>query len=537
MKNVAVYPRVSSEDQQERGTIEAQIEFGTKYADLHQLNIIDWYKDDGVSGTIPIEERPESSRMLEDAKAKKFDTVLVYKLDRLGRSARVILNAVHAFEELGIKVKSMTEPFDTGDPAGRFLLTILAGVADLERSNILDRLWHGANRAARQGKWLGGIVPYGYYVNDEGFLTVNENPIPGMEMSEADVVLLIYRLTVEQRMSTIRIADYLNAIGVPTAYVIAKRMLKRGKRKVNTAGIWRPSRVRNIIVNPTYKGIHEYGKRTNKQRETIKREVPALVKADYWDEALQVLKDNQLEAMRSAKRLYLLRGLVKCGTCGLNYHGTGMSGAGKKMTAYYVCNGKTSYRGPLLGKCDSKNIPADWLEEYVWNDCLFFINSPEEVLASIDESLQQTASTTEIRADETKIIRNALDNKEAEKESILDLFRKKLINSMDVEKQLEKINTERTELEQRIKNLETQATIQDNTIADYKKAKELLTGLKQTLTDNPSLETKREIIKILVKEITVNTIKDDDTRPQAAVTIKYSFTKDVLRTDRDSSQR
>ncbi|WP_406795786.1 MULTISPECIES: recombinase family protein [Brevibacillus] len=51
----------------------------------------------------------------------------------------------------------MTKPFDTGDPSGRFLLTILAGVADLERETIIDRLWYGANRAARAGKWLGGI--------------------------------------------------------------------------------------------------------------------------------------------------------------------------------------------------------------------------------------------------------------------------------------------------------------------------------------------------------------------------------------------
>ena len=266
MNRVAVYARVSSEDQAERGTIENQIEFAAKYCDLHQLEVVEWYKDDGITGTIPLEQRPEGKRLLEDAKKKKFDLLLIYRLDRLGRSARIILNAVYELEQHGVKIRSMTEPFDTGDPNGRFLLTVLAGVADLERETILERMWHGANRAARAGKWLGGIVPYGYRVNEEGYLEINEDPLPGMDMSEADVVQLIYRLIADQGYSTIKVADYLNALGVPPSYTKDGRQIKRGKRKVNTAGIWRPGRIRNMVVNTTYKGIHYYGKRTNKRR-------------------------------------------------------------------------------------------------------------------------------------------------------------------------------------------------------------------------------------------------------------------------------
>ena len=60
MQDIAIYARVSSEDQQERGTIENQIEFATKYCDLHQLHIVRIYKDDGISGTLPFESRPEA---------------------------------------------------------------------------------------------------------------------------------------------------------------------------------------------------------------------------------------------------------------------------------------------------------------------------------------------------------------------------------------------------------------------------------------------------------------------------------------------
>lgn len=140
-----------------------------------------------------MQDRPEGKRLLDDAKAGKVKLVLIYKLDRLGRTARIILNAVHDLEQYGVQVRSMTEPFDTSTPAGRFLLTILAGAADLDRSTTLERLWHGANRAARCGKWLGGIVPFGYEVADD-YLAINEKPINGYHMSEADVIRLIYKL-------------------------------------------------------------------------------------------------------------------------------------------------------------------------------------------------------------------------------------------------------------------------------------------------------------------------------------------------------
>jgi site-specific DNA recombinase len=67
-------------------------------------------------------------------------------------------------------------------------------------------------------------------------------------MSESDVVQMIYRLTVEQHMSTYKIADYLNALRLPTKYIIDDRKISRSKRKVNTAGVWTPSCIRSMIT-------------------------------------------------------------------------------------------------------------------------------------------------------------------------------------------------------------------------------------------------------------------------------------------------
>ena len=88
---VAIYARVSTEDQAERATIQAQLDFLRRYVDLHSLPVAGDYVDDGISGTVPFSDRPKGQRLLRDAAAGRFDTVLVYRVDRLGRSLRSLL--------------------------------------------------------------------------------------------------------------------------------------------------------------------------------------------------------------------------------------------------------------------------------------------------------------------------------------------------------------------------------------------------------------------------------------------------------------
>ncbi|MZP31344.1 recombinase family protein, partial [Heliobacterium undosum] len=527
---VAIYARVSTDDQADRGTIQNQIEFGSKYCDLHQHTIIKWYIDDGISGTIPLEQRPEGSKLVQEATEKPFDVLLIYKLDRLGRSARIILNAVHDLEQIGVIVRSMTEPFDTGDPSGRFLLTILAGVADLERDTIVTRLWHGANRAAREGRWLGGIVPYGYRVVD-GYLEINDDPLPGHHLSEADVIRMIYHQITAQGLSTIKIADYLNALGIPPSYTKDNRLVTSGKRKVATSGQWLPGRVRNMIVNPTYKGVHVYGKRSKKQRDTITRQVPAIVSEDIWEAAQTSLQNNQIEATRNAKREYLLRGLIKCGMCGLTYTGTAYKGPKDALKAYYVCNGKISYRGKYSGKCASKNLPMEEIELTVWKDCVRFINDPGETLAEVAAGMEVRKSEKENYSAEKSMIEQAIAAKDQEKQPILDLYRRNIISSSDVEKQFSKIAQETKHLRQRLKELDKLIASEDNLVSQFASAEELLRVLRDKLANEDTFETRRQIVTSLVDRIEVSTeIKNG--RPHATVTARYIFSKGITCTDK-----
>jgi site-specific DNA recombinase len=133
------------------------------------------YADDGVSGTIPLHERPEGRRLLEDAKEGKFSTVLVYRLDRLGRSLLVTVDAHDRLQDCGVALKSATEPIDTSNPSGRLIFQMLASFAEYERGTIRERTQAGLHRALRNGKFTGRL-PYGYKLSPDetGLILVEE---------------------------------------------------------------------------------------------------------------------------------------------------------------------------------------------------------------------------------------------------------------------------------------------------------------------------------------------------------------------------
>ena len=262
---VGIYSRVSTEEQRERQSIETQREFAERYCALHNLPIHRFYADEGISGTVPVALRPEARRFIEDARLHRFDQLLVYKLDRLGRDARLILNAVDELGGHGVRVRSMTEEFDANTAPGKLMLTMLSGFAAHEREVIRERSVAGTNRVAESGAWMGGIVPFGYRKqgeNREARLVISEELVPELDMSEADVVRLIYRMSAVERKSCQAIATHLNQIRVPCAYVRDARLPVRGKRRQKTSGLWRAGRVRNLIVSTTYMGRHEFGKRS-----------------------------------------------------------------------------------------------------------------------------------------------------------------------------------------------------------------------------------------------------------------------------------
>ncbi|MBG4707845.1 recombinase family protein [Pseudomonas aeruginosa] len=138
------YVRVSTEDQ----STEAQRH---SISQLH--NVQHWFADEATSGAIKALQRPGFAELFKFARIG--DTLIVSAIDRRGRDTIDVLETVEALKAKGVRVISMREGFDLSSSAGKFMLTMLAAVAELERSNIKARQMAGIERARAQGKKLG----------------------------------------------------------------------------------------------------------------------------------------------------------------------------------------------------------------------------------------------------------------------------------------------------------------------------------------------------------------------------------------------
>ena len=148
-KRVAVYARVSTKDQ----SVDMQLNDLERYSKERGLNVFKVYQDDGVSGTK--ETRPALSKLMNDARKRKFDLVLVWRFDRFARSTKHLVNALYEFRNLGIDFISYQENIDTSSPLGEAIFTIISAMSKLERDIIAERVKGGLRKAKASGKRLG----------------------------------------------------------------------------------------------------------------------------------------------------------------------------------------------------------------------------------------------------------------------------------------------------------------------------------------------------------------------------------------------
>lgn len=148
MKRVAVYARVSTTDQ----TCDNQLRDLREYVAARGWQAVE-FVDAGVSGTK--EKRPALDRLMAEVKARRVDVVVVAAFDRFGRSVRHLVESMELFRHLGVEFVSLREQIDTGSPLGQAVFTIIAALAQLERSLIVERVKAGLRRARADGKRLG----------------------------------------------------------------------------------------------------------------------------------------------------------------------------------------------------------------------------------------------------------------------------------------------------------------------------------------------------------------------------------------------
>jgi len=242
-RKYVIYQRVSTEEQAAEGySLKAMRERCEHYIQSQEdAELVKIYEDAGYSGTLEPSKRPALSQLLTDLKSKKvaFDTVLIWKLDRLSRSLRDTMNLEHILRKANVTLESVTERVDTSSPSGKMFFATIASFGEFESAQIGERTFN-AMRSKVAEIPLGGNPPIGYRRHNKNLI---------VDMKQAEAVRKIFRKFLEVKNYS-KVASFLNNRNICTA---------QGK-------IWNHKSIRRVLSNPTYAGSIAWNKRKGRLR-------------------------------------------------------------------------------------------------------------------------------------------------------------------------------------------------------------------------------------------------------------------------------
>ncbi|MFQ5479352.1 MAG: recombinase family protein [Candidatus Binatia bacterium] len=356
---IGFYIRISTDEDHQKYSLPAQTERLEAYCKAHYGDA--WEKGkvyrDTESGTHM--NRPGLEAMLFDAEAGRFDALLVFRVDRLSRKVHELARMVEELTRCGVALKSITEPFDTENAAGKMMLQMLGVFAEFEHATIVERTKVGMEKKAKDGRFVGHTVPYGYRLDEDKNLVIHEE--------EAVLVRKIFKMY---------------TVGRDGAYSVGRALNEAGHR-TRAGRKWTKQVVLNALQNPIYMGKLRW------RQEIHDGNHEPIVPEETFEKVQKILEER---AGESKGRQFsngddrLFTGVIRCGRCNAPMYGGG--GADRKgvYIPYYVCSKRM--RGL---DCKQEYVRAEPLEEALIQDVKTILHD-EDLLARVWEKANSQLS-------------------------------------------------------------------------------------------------------------------------------------------------
>jgi site-specific DNA recombinase len=470
MMRVAFYTRISTDETLQKYSLDAQrdrLEAAARVQYGDDWTLFKMYRDQ-ESGTHM--RRPGLAEMLADAQARSFDVLLVYRVDRLSRKLRQLAQMVDDLTEWGVALKSITEPFDSGNLAGMMMLQMLGVFAQFEHGTIVERTKVGMEKKARSGFWVGGAVPYGYRIDADKKTIL---PFP-------DEALIVRRI----------FTSY--AVGNVGVRAIRDSLTADGHRK-RSGKPWDPRILLHVLRNDVYVGkIRWKGKLHQGSHEPI-------VSQEVFDRAGEILQTRGEELKGRQWHTHserLITGIIRCALCGR--HMVGVSGNKKgRKTPYYACNGRLSKSG-----CTMEYIRADQLEAQIISDFKDLFRSDEMVERVWKEASRLLESERpELEAEAAKI-NGDLAKAQDQLDRYYRAFENGTMNPEACGTRLEEINVHVAALGARRATVAERLTQLAMPALDLKEVADLMDDFERVFESGLNAQ-KKHLLHRLVKEVRV----------------------------------
>ena len=501
-KKIALYARVSTERQEQAGTIESQVAELESYAQAQGYQIDEEliFLDQAVSGGCLA--RPALDRLRDLAYEGGIDQLLCLSPDRLARQYVHQCLLLEEFQRWGVDVQFFNQPDLEDTPQNQLLLGVQGLFAEYERAVMRERMRRGRLYRIRQGERCFHQAPFGYR-----YIPVKE-PNGGrweIDSQEAAVVQQIFAWYTEEGWSLKKIATQLNEKGVPV------------RRK---GGRWGAGRISVILDQTAYAGKAYYnryrtrpetvGRRKKQGRgrlvapdkvlrprdEWIAVDTPAILTQEVWQRAQEQRMHNQRFSQRNNhKQFYLLRGLLVCGVCdglmiGKSRH--------KHPYTYYRCERGGKHRLPDVPQHTCTVNAAD-AEHAVWEAVAILLQEPQR-LAQAWADLNTTDPPNQR---EIKRLKHRSRQLERQWQRLLDAYQDNLLKKDELAQRKQALDREQAQLQSLLAKAQDIQLQNQNRLQSVQEFADFSQRMLETL-ENPTEEVKREVIRLLVDHIIVH---------------------------------
>src|SRR5215469_16787181 len=510
MKQVAIYARVSSEQQAEANTIASQLAVLRERVTGDGLSLSKDLEciDDGYSGATLV--RPGLERLRDSAAYGLIEKLYVHSPDRLSRNYPYQVLLIEELRRDGVEIVFLNRALGT-TPEDELLLQVQGMMAQYERAKIIERYRRGKRHAARTGSVSAlTCAPYGY-----AYITKQEGGGQArLEIiaDQARVVSQVFHWVGRERVTIGEVRRRLTSAGEQT---------RKGKPSWQRNTIW------HMLKNPTYKGTAVFGKTRNgpvKRRlraqrgcpleprrgasayrvpveEWITIPVPAIIDSDLWEAVQDQLRENRRQARARLKGArFLLQGLIACEMCGYAMCGfvVNRKAANRPYSyGYYRCTGNDSYRFQGQRVCNNTQVRTDKLDLAVWNRVKTLLERPDYLVREYSRRLKQTSNTDDVYA-----VRAQVTKLRGGVERLIDSYTAGFIDKGEFEPRIARLKDRIAQLEQQAQQATDEARERSDLCLIIGHLEDFTSKVKGGL-ESSDWTTKRDIIRAVVKTIQV----------------------------------
>lgn len=503
------YARVSGDDRSKDGrNLAGQLEMCREYSIKRGYHIVEELAEDDRGASGASFELEQLNKILDLARNRSFDVLVVREVDRLSRNLAKQLIVEEWLKREGVRIEYVLGEY-SDTPEGNLMKNIRATVAEFERLKIVERNKRGRRLKAEAGSVVShGQAPYGYRLVQNGNkwgLEIHEQ--------EAAIVRIIFQWYTEgddesPPIAARGITKKLTSLKVPT-YQDVKNIEraeagKSGKygHKRRDIGEWNDGTVANILSNETYTGIWHYGKRgedANGKRfmhdedNLIAVQIPAIISLDVWEAAKARIIYNRENSAKNQKYEYLLGKRVYCGECNCKMHAVPNHSKGK-IHFYYMCKAKRQYT-VVCNNTTTYSMRS--LDSQVWEWIDSLLSDPDELQRGLDEYKTRQESELAPLYQKLAILDDLLKENHLQLDRLLDLY-----ISGDFPK--EALTERKSRLEETIAGLQREratilARLENTVTAEQEQAIKRLAakiGTGLVIASN-RFEVRRQIIELL----------------------------------------